>query len=473
MLLYIFRRALFFIPTMLVVTLLAFALQQAAPGDPVLKICGEEVLMDPVEYDRCAAQHRLNLPSFYFSLKPASYPDTLHQILRRYQRDRLKNQLSLHGNWEPIAVYDQHLQTFEQALLRLPDSIQRSEQTLAVRREVSGLQTAFYPEAIITHLAQLDTLLLQHASTLSGLHTSLQRLNNSYHKILRTERPMLNFIPGFQWHGLDNQYHFWLSRLISGDLGLSYTDKRPVTNKIKDSIFWTLVLNGLSLFWAFLLAIPIGVYAALHKGKRFDSVSSTLLFVLYSLPRFWVATLLVVFFTTAEYGNWLHWFPSIGLGNLPPDAALWDRFWERAGHLILPVFCQTYALLAIIARQMRGGMLEILNEDYVRTARAKGLSEFRVVWVHAFRNALFPIITLFAGIFPAAIAGSVIIEFIFSIPGMGSLMYDSILRGDWPVLYAILVAGAFLTIVGILVADVLYALADPRVRIWKTKPATP
>jgi peptide/nickel transport system permease protein len=173
--------------------------------------------------------------------------------------------------------------------------------------------------------------------------------------------------------------------------------------------------------------------------------------------------MLIVFFTSPEYGNALHWFPAGGVTDLPKTAPFMARFWDIGYHLVLPIICVTYGSLAFIARQMRGGMLNVVKQDYIRTARAKGLEEKKIIWKHAFRNSLFPIITMFAYIFPAAIAGSVVIEVIFSIPGMGGLAYSSIIARDWPVVYTILMFAAILTMVGNLVADMLYAVADPRV----------
>jgi peptide/nickel transport system permease protein len=189
--------------------------------------------------------------------------------------------------------------------------------------------------------------------------------------------------------------------------------------------------------------------------------------VLYSLPNFWIATMLVVFFTTPEYG--MDWFPSLGLGDLPPDAPFWQRFVEAGTHLVLPVFCLAYGALAFISRQVRGGMLNVIRQDYIRTAWAKGLNAQPVIWKHAFSNALFPIITMFASIFPAVFAGSVVIEVIFNIPGMGKLTVDAIFQRDWPVVYTVLMLAAVLTMTGILVADILYAIADPRVSYGQDK----
>ena len=163
----------------------------------------------------------------------------------------------------------------------------------------------------------------------------------------------------------------------------------------------------------------------------------------------------------------MDWFPTHGLGDISEDDSFWDIFWMRAYHLVLPVFCMSYASLAFVSRQMRGGMIDVFQQDYIRTARAKGFAEQLVIWKHSFRNALFPIITLVASIFPGLLAGSLVIEVIFSIPGMGKLTIDSIYARDWPVVYTILMFSALMTMIGILVADLLYAWADPRVSFAK------
>ena len=272
-------------------------------------------------------------------------------------------------------------------------------------------------------------------------------------------------IPVFRWYGLDNQYHHWISSFVRGDFGISISSKIPVVEKVTPALFWTLVLNIISIFLAFVLAVPLGVWSAAKKGKTFDKTTTLGLFMLYSLPEFWVGTMLLLFFATREYG--MQWFPGPGLGNVPVAAPWWEKIWLAASHLALPVICITYPALAFISRQARGGMVQVLGQDYIRTARAKGLSENTVVWRHGFRNALFPVITLLASVLPASIAGSVTIEFIFNIPGMGWLTYNAILQKDWPVVFTVLMLGSVLTIAGMLLADVLYALVDPRVKLAK------
>lgn len=257
---------------------------------------------------------------------------------------------------------------------------------------------------------------------------------------------------------------------LRGDFGLSYTDKKEVATKISDALFWTIIMNIFAIGIAYLIALPLGIRSAVWKlqGRTaIDNVNTTILFVLYSLPSFWIGTLLLVFLTTSEYSPWLDWFPSSNAQDLElvrdPNASTWALMVDAAHHLVLPVFCMTYGALAYLSRQMRGSMLSVLRQDYIRTARAKGLNEGTVVNKHGFRNALFPIITLFSSVFPRALAGSIAIELIYAIPGMGQLLLFSIVMRDWPVVFTIVMFVAIMTMLGNLIADILYAIADPRV----------
>jgi ABC-type dipeptide/oligopeptide/nickel transport system permease component len=189
---------------------------------------------------------------------------------------------------------------------------------------------------------------------------------------------------------------------LRGDFGKNFQLK-PVSDIIKNGIFWTVLISTLSIILTYIISIPIGVYSARKKGKRADNILSTCLFMLYSLPNFWVATLLILLL-----GNYLGWFPVFGLGDIPEGASVLQTASIRAYHLVLPLFCWTYPSLAFLARQMRGGMLNTLGQDFIRTARAKGLEERTVIWKHSFRNSLLPIITLFANIFPRMVSGSIV-----------------------------------------------------------------
>ncbi|HNR30461.1 MAG TPA: ABC transporter permease [Candidatus Hydrogenedentes bacterium] len=268
-------------------------------------------------------------------------------------------------------------------------------------------------------------------------------------------------------YGLDKplpvQYVRWLGRLVTLDFGNSLKDQRPVLDKIRDALPITLQLNILSIFLIYLISIPIGVYSATHQGTATDSGLTLGLFILYSLPTFWVAMLLIMFLGG---GQWLNWFPVHGLNSTGADAWPWGRwFIDRLWHMALPVFCMTYGGFAGLSRYMRAGMLDTVRQDYIRTARAYGFSERVVIYKYAMRNSLIPIITLLGGLLPAMIGGSVIIESIFSIPGMGWLGFDAVLSRDYPLIMGIFAISALLTLAGLILSDILYALVDPRIRL--------
>ncbi|MCE2503613.1 MAG: ABC transporter permease [Chlorobi bacterium] len=271
--------------------------------------------------------------------------------------------------------------------------------------------------------------------------------------------------------GLDKpwptQYLNWAAGVFILNFGKSYTDRKPVTDKIMDRIDVTLGMNILSIILAYLIAIPIGIYSATHSGSFGDRLSSTTLFALYSIPTFWAGTLVLVYLTNNDY--LIQLFPTRGLHSTGYDSSWpWWKAWIDTGwHLAAPVLIYTYTSFAFISRQMRAGMIEVIRQDYIRTARAKGLSEKVVVYKHALRNSLIPIITLLAGLLPALISGSIIVELIFSVPGMGLLSFHALLARDYPVIMGVLTLGAILTMVGVLIADLLYSVVDPRIAFSK------
>ena len=266
-------------------------------------------------------------------------------------------------------------------------------------------------------------------------------------------------------YGLDKpiyvRYGIWLKQIVTLDFGRSYKDHRPVINKIAERIPITLTLNIISIILIYLIAIPIGVYSAVSHGRFSERVSTFFLFILYSIPSFWMAMILIFFLGGGDYGDL---FPVYGI--LSPGAENYPFFKKAINflwHIALPVFCLTYGSLAYLSRFQKGSLLEVLREDFVRTATAKGLPRHKVILKHALRNALIPIITILAGILPAMIGGSVIIESIFSIPGIGQLGFESVLSRDYPVIMAIATISAVLTLFGILIADLIYVLVDPRI----------
>ncbi len=266
-----------------------------------------------------------------------------------------------------------------------------------------------------------------------------------------------------EYWGLDQPFHVqywgWLKKVAVGDFGISFsTDQRPVIDKIADALPITLLLNALSLCLIMAAAIPIGVHSASHQYSAGDRITTVLVFLGFAMPTFWLALLCMMLF-----GVELGWLPISGLKSLDHDSLSFiGRVIDRVQHLILPVMVASVTSLAGLSRYMRSSMLEVVRQDYVVTARAKGLDERSVIYRHALRNALLPVVTILGLSIPSLIGGSVIFETIFSIPGMGRLFYDSVMQRDYTVVMGVLVIGAVLTLVGNLVADVMYAVVDPR-----------
>jgi peptide/nickel transport system permease protein len=266
-------------------------------------------------------------------------------------------------------------------------------------------------------------------------------------------------------YGLDKplmvQYGDWLTRLVHLDFGRSFSpDRRPVWDKIKERIGITLSLNLMSLIIILGVSIPIGVIAAYRAHSWFDRATTLFVFFGFAMPTFWLALLLIMFF-----GVYLDWLPISGLTSLNfGQFSFWQKVQDLGAHVTLPVLVAAFGGLAGMSRYMRGNMLEVIRQDYITTARAKGLPERVVIFKHALRNALLPVITILGLSVPGLIGGSVIFESIFAIPGMGQLFYGAVMARDYPLVMGELVIGAVLTLVGNMLADAGYALVDPRIR---------
>lgn len=264
--------------------------------------------------------------------------------------------------------------------------------------------------------------------------------------------------------GLDkpwlSRYGNWLLYLARLDFGRSNKDDRPVLEKILERLPATLLLNACSLLLILLVAVPLGVASALRPGSWFDRSVTALVFVGFSIPTFWMALLLMIAFG-------LHWavLPISGLHSLDhEEMGFFSRHWDTIRHLALPVFVSAFTGLAGLSRYVRNGMLEVVRQDYVRTARAKGLPERTVVFKHALRNVLIPVITILGLSLPDLIGGGFIFETIFAYPGMGRLGFEALMSRDTNMIMGIGTLTAVLTLLGNFLADVCYRLADPRIR---------
>ena len=467
---YIIKRIFIFVPTLIAISIVIFMLNQNSPGDPVEvmlnlqgggeaggnmndKLAGEEAYLEMRE------KLNLHLPPFYFGITSRAYPDTLYRIPRKWHRDNLHRLISMYGNWDKIEPYYAQLQLLETEAFKIEKDSLNPKALINIRQTTGGLYMAYEDAEIQQAFARLDEHIPSTPST-AELEPEFAKLKAMYSSVVNESTKRKTKVPRMIWYGYNNQYHVWFKRFLMFDFGDSYQDKQPIASKIKDNIAVTMTISLISIILTYLIAVPLGVFSARNKGKLSDNVVTTSLFILYSLPNFWIATLMIIYLCQPQY---LNWFPAYGLGEFREGMTFLEKLGMRAHHVVLPLICWTYGSLAYLSRQMRGGMLNILSSDYIRTARAKGLEDNTVIWKHTFRNSLLPVITLFGNVFPLMISGSIVIEVIFSLPGMGKMLFDAIVFKDFPVVFTLVMMTAFLTMIGYLIVDILYAMVDPRI----------
>jgi peptide/nickel transport system permease protein len=322
--------------------------------------------------------------------------------------------------------------------------------TYVVRRLLIGVITLLAITAIVYLLIR----------NMPGDPVSAQLAQNVDRKVTRAQIDQLN-----RQLRLDRPipvaYALWMGDLARGDLGTSIARNQPVARLIGERIVPTVMLSATSLLLTYLLAVPIGLLSSVRAGKPDERFLGTLLYMLYSLPAFVAALLLQIAFA-------VHWdlLPLRGMtGDEYASLPFWGKVWDLFLHAVMPVTCYTYGALAYYTRFIRANMQEVIRQDYIRTAEAKGVSPAGVIIKHAFRNTLIPLVTLIGLTLPALLSGSVILEQIFAWPGMGRLFFESILERDYPTIMGLTLMFSVLTLAGQLLADILYAVVDPRVTL--------
>jgi peptide/nickel transport system permease protein len=436
---YFFKRILWLIPTFFFLSLLIFGISLSAPylADAQLEeYASRSSQQSFYKQETRLDQFRHNAgtfsPAFYMTLKPFSLSDTLYKISDPKVRASLKKWALDLGKWQPI---DKLYQSIIKESLINPD---RSA-------ELYALFDSNDLDQLKEKCDQMD----------------LKPISQEVEAEIDNRSSILNFIPSISWYGSDNRYHHWISGLLSFELGNSIVNNRPISHSIANAMQWTLSIGLLSLLIALLIAIPLAAKAAENPDGLLDRFCNLIFFALYSIPVFWMATLLIIFFASVHH---FQWFPSFGIGELNEGMNGFEIFLLRAKHLALPLICWTYGSMAVIYRHMRSKLKEEVSKDYILTARSKGLSYSKVIWLHAFRNSSFPLITLLGAVIPAIIGGSFVIESVFSIPGMGKLTLDAFLQRDYPLIFNISFLACVITVLGVFLADLAYHFADPRLK---------
>lgn len=453
---YIFGRLLMIIPIVLIVIAISFFLFNSSGADPVKSILqlqgvAENERISADEYNAAYIEEAIkqgrHLPQFYCSIVPSYYPDTLHALLFPQKKAFAKQLLYKYKNWTSIENYLQAVQTM-QSHRTMPPSINQALLLLNQDLENTDLESLF------TSLEQdMQSMSLKQKSDFQFFKNSVYDLDKSKRKL---------FYPSFRWHGSQNQFHLWMSKIIRGDFGFAMVDGKPVWTKISKALVWSFSLALLSIIIASFLSILLGLFTSYYQDGFFDKLVFVFLFGIYSIPVFWLATIMIVFFTTDDFGSWTNIFPSVGL-FYSGDGGVLSLMMKHARLLVLPIFCISIHSLAYLGRQIRASIVEEKVKDYYLTGLAKGLSPFQVLWKHSLPNSLLPFITIIIGAIPASLGGSLIIEVLFNIPGMGRLMFDSILNNDWNVIAGIIILISIVTTIFYFIGDIIYSLINPRI----------
>lgn len=402
------------IPFVLItLSIVAFFLSKAVPQDPAVTLVQlnniDDVVIDPFSdpYRQAYQELHLDKPDFYFSIQPKHYPKNINAIFPKVH-DPLARVLAAEG-------YS--------------------------RREI----------ACIINSPRKKELLASFS------------LSSTDRKIIEEILNPTILLPTLKWYGVDNQYHLWLKNFFSGNFGNSNVTGKPVWQSVLPALQFTLTMSVIAIVITFILGIYLGYFLAQDpKGKKQEYLSN-FLFLLYSIPVFWLATLVVIFFTTDDYGSWTNIFPSIGI-DIKPGASTPSLIFSNLEKFILPIVCLLTYVVVYIARMLRRSMLDEMSQPYITTAYSKGLTKNEVLKKHALPNAMLPIITILIGSLSRAISGSVVLEVIFNIPGMGRLLYNAIGLADWNIVFCIIMLTGVMTVVAYIIGDILYAYLDPRVR---------
>ncbi|HSI91773.1 MAG TPA: ABC transporter permease [Adhaeribacter sp.] len=440
------KRLFILLPAIWLIASAVFLLSRTMPGgapQELLEQQGQSLNSKAKAEARRAAYRQLlrrtgqDLPLFYFTFGTAAEPDTLHRIFPENERQALQHLVLKYGNWPGVSTFYHNWQGLQQAVLVSGTSPDRFRRQLSL---LDDLLPATKPE----EAAFLFQKLKQSVGPGEGTDL-LRRLSTteaSYGRLVQSTGKAASFMPVLHWHGTENQYHRWFSQLLQGHLGYSSRDARPVSAVISEAFGLTFGLAFSAFILIGLLAPEIAMVLSRKSKRSWRAPILGVLYSLESLPMFLVALLVL---GLASAAGWLSYFPDVVAR-------------------VLAVFCLVAVRLPYLTGQSYAALQNVLQQPYMLAARAKGLAEGRLLRKHALRNSLLPVITLLSDLFPALLAGSVVLEVIFSLPGMGRLLVNSVLARDHEIITGLVLLTGLLKMGAHLLADVLYVIADPRLR---------
>lgn len=429
------KKLLLILPLLLLVSIIVFFARYVVPQDPVeqsLGIFHQEDADAPSytkeNYEKEAIKLGLDKPKFYFSIRPNYIPKEYDEIVFPSEKKIAKKLLKAGVDWSQVKAF-LSLENFSSNFLLIDKIVDEIS--------LKGSTNIDYSTLSKSDQARIDALITNEVSQF--------------------------YYPSFQWNGKNNQYHHWLSEIFNNKELKSNLNGSLVMPKIKKSLAWTLSISLLSIFISYLFGILLG-YKQIRSEQAIWKKIQTVLDVFFTMPLFWIATIAIVFFTTSDYGKWTNIFPSVHSMDFSSKNFI-NQLFSNFHHLILPIICVVIHSTGYISGIMASNLRAQLNRPYILTAKQKGLSNKEIIRDHGLKNALFPILTLITGAIPSAFSGSLILEIIFNIPGIGKLLYSSILLADWNMVFPIVIIIAIVTAISYWFADILYESFDPRLKV--------
>lgn len=462
------KKVLFGIAGIFVLSILSFILLQQIPGDPVLakmqmqgiRQANKTALAHSPEYQKIRKKMGLDLPVFYFSISPTSISDSLRAIPNVEMQKAMRKIAIKHGSDKKVLLWYNTNLKLQQVLHTNPEKTAAAEILNSIMVSDDLKQNQIYYRSLLTLADTKD-----EANLYKG---SLQQML----MIEENSSPLKSFIPVIGWHGKQNRFHQWFygtatpgSGVINGDLGESFRTSRPVSATLFPAFKTTLMLAIFTIALIYFVSLPLGIKMAKPDSIKFGARMVNLIFALYAMPSFWIAMMMLTFLCSPEF---LNWFPAAySLMQIDPNSSFLMRWLYTLWHLILPVTCWALAGTAFLTLQTHQKSLQLYNSPFITAARAKGLSDNQIAKKHILKNAALPAVSLLGSIIPAALSGAIVIELIFSIPGMGSLIFSAMHTRDYPMVMAILLIIGTAALIGSGLSDLILMLLDPRIRAAK------
>lgn len=465
---YVIKRILWVIPTLLIITLISFFLLSISPGDPVNHLLNQNNssggLKSAAELKKIKQEYKkqlgLDLPLFYFKIDQLSKPDTFYKISESTEIKVYNNLLKQTGNFYTVSKYISQLNNTKSEIIN-----ELHKNNIHNIQLINQIELYFQNNLYNLDINSIEISI--HSFQKNFIKHSLKdefnfnELQNKFNELKTKKTIYKNYIPKIIWYGKANQYHQWLfgnrnsKGIIRGDFGKSFVKNILIINIIQEKIVWSLLFAFCSIIIAYFISIKLGVILAANPESFFSKTIEKILFILYSMPAFFIGTLLILCFANPDA---IQILPPSGIKPIEgydENSNLISKFFISVPYLILPIICYAYSIIVYATKLTSTSLTQELKKDYIRTARAKGISEKNAIRKHALKNSIIPIITTFSIILPSVMGGSVIIETIFSIPGLGLETVNAIISKDYNLVIAITTLLSFFTIIIYLIADVI------------------